>query len=201
MRILRPLLLVSVLFLAVACASLRSSGDPRTTDAIRSMDTGEGNCTTWAVGPSKWITAAHCFAPTPATIDGIIVEWITIDPVTDLALIGGPPSTRHLRIASRTPRIGQRVQSYGYGLNRPLLLILSGDIISLSAGFFLERPREMILSSNGMPGMSGGPILQRGRVVGIVTGGGNPGGFSQNIGTGVSWSTLAAFIRRTGAAR
>lgn len=191
------LTLALALPLAVGCATFR----PATlVGAIRPL-TGDagGSCTAWAIGPRKWITAAHCIGHV-TTLDGVTVEWLASDRAHDIALLRGPVSARLLTLATSEPVLGDVLYVFGYGLGRPTLLVLPGSYIAAESEFFVNHRTEMLIGiANGMPGMSGGPILWKGKVISAVTGGGTPTSPAHALGTGVPWKALRAFVARTGA--
>lgn len=182
--------------LASACVTFSPS---RAVDSILPMQSDAGGyCTVWAVTNNRWVTAKHCFTedPGPWRIVGVSANVIALDPDADLAIVSGPWGSP-LSIAPEPPRRGDTVTTWGYGMSTKTLLVFTALVISPDADFFSNSPHEFIIGgANGMPGMSGGPILYRGKVVSLITGGGPAPSHAHLVGSGVSYQALAAFVRR-----
>lgn len=176
---------------ALACASW-----PAHSGAVAEFGTTEGTCTAWAVGQEQWLTAYHCTIHGDGWIRGTEARRLAGDEAVDVALVTGPVS-RTMRVASRAPAVGAKLTAYGYGLGRGVLLMLDGRLAADHSSFFGTTRDDLVYTqANGMPGMSGGPILSGGRVVSMVTGGGLPATFANQVGRGVPWSDLAKFVAR-----
>jgi hypothetical protein len=104
---------------------------------------------------------------------------------------------RPISVASAEPPLGATILVFGYGMNRPDLLWFSGVVVAQASKFFdsSDEPQMLISGANGMPGMSGGPVTYRGRVVSQVSGGGLATSPTHLVGSGVSWGALSAFVR------
>jgi hypothetical protein len=191
----RPLVLIAAL-LASACATFSPS---RAADSILPMQSDAGGyCTVWAVTPNRWVTAKHCFAedPGPWRIVGVIAHVIAVDPEADIAIVTGPWGSP-LAIAAEPPARGEMVTTWGYGLSTKTLLVFKAVVISPDADYFTGASHEFIVGgANGMPGMSGGPMLYKGRVVSVITGGGPAPSHAHLVGSGVSYNALVAFVKR-----
>jgi S1-C subfamily serine protease len=150
-----------------------------------------GSCTAFSVNetPGRWITAAHCAAG-DVTVGSLVFRPLEIDAEHDLALLETPHGLPPLLLGPQ-PVIGDSTLSVGYPLHAEKLV----GVPSLYQGVFRMWPEDTIpfaiFSGNSMPGMSGGPILDRqGRVVSVVLGGGNPAQAYQNVGFGVPYAAL-----------
>jgi len=178
------------LVLAVACVTLTPE---RAAPSIRQLETQAGLCTAWAVGKARWISAGHCVALGGGVIGDTPAAVLAVGPA-DISLLSGPDAPA-LIVATEPPPMGATVETYGYG-NHPVLLLFRGVVMQNAAVFFADDDVQMLIGgANGMPGMSGGPILYRGHVVSIVTGGGVAQGPAHLIGTGVPWESLVAFVQ------
>jgi len=180
------------LVLAVACVTLTPE---RTAPSIRSLTTEAGVCTAWSAGKAQWITAGHCVALGGGSIDTTRANVLAVDS-HDVALVSGPVAPA-LSVAKTAPPIGATVDTYGYAAGTSVLLLFRGTVMQNSAILFSnDQSAEMLIGgANGMPGMSGGPILYRGAVVSVITGGGTATSPAHLIGGGVPWDALAAFVQ------
>lgn len=162
-----------------------------------------GSCTAWCVAPMKWMTAKHCFVldAGPWRIVGVTANIIALDPDADLAMVTGPWG-EPLDMASVPPNVGETVTTWGYGMSTKTLLLFKADVIAADADFFTNSPHEFIVGgANGMPGMSGGPILYKGKVVSQISGGGPAPSHAHLVGSGVAFYALAEFVKRHTRAR
>ena len=195
----RALTAAATLALA-ACASFAPA---RAAQSIAPMESAAGaSCTAWAIAPSRWMTAKHCFTMGGVdgwAIGGTAVGVIAQDPASDSALVSGPPGTP-LSLSPTEPPLGAPVSTFGYGLGKRTLLIFPA-VVSAQADPWFADPEMILTGANGMPGMSGGPVLWRGRVVGQVSGGGGPTHVAHLVGSAVPWAALRAFARVQGVGR
>jgi hypothetical protein len=178
----------------VACATFSLDTGSH---SIQQMKSPEGICTAWAVGKHRWLTARHCMEMASGwTIAGVAADPIAADPFHDIALVSGPEGAVIL-IAEEPPPIGATVQTLGYGLGQADLLSFPAIVLAYESPFFRPSLPELLVSgANGMPGMSGGPILYRGRAVSMITGGGPATSAAHLLGTGVPWVHLSAFTQK-----
>lgn len=191
MRILAAFAVV----VSVACATFSADRMPSSIQPMQHAD--GGTCTAWSAGPGLWVSAGHCAADakTDWTIGGAKASLIAIGAHADLSLFSGPIAPV-LSVASHEPPVGATITAYGYGMGKRDLLLLRGMVVSNASQFFDGDPPDMLFSgANGLPGISGGPVLYRGRVVSIITKGGTASSPTQLIGGGVTWADLSAFTR------
>ncbi len=187
----RRVLVVWMLCLLAACATLSPTS---VLPSIQRVHNAHGGvCTAWAVRPTQWVTAAHCTQFPLVWDDGRPAALLDIDTVADLALLDGP-AARPLPLSAAHPQFGDPVTVYGYGMGRAMVLL--AGIYNGTGPFFTSLDEFLIGGNSGMPGMSGGPILARGRVVSIITGGGVPTGPTHMMGTGVPLTALRTFVAR-----
>lgn len=180
--------------LAIACATF-SLTDAH--DSVRQLRSADGVCTAWAIAPGRWLTAKHCLEIAQGwTIGGHEAAPLALDPQFDIALLTGPRGSAFLQVAETAPPLGVTVQTLGYGLGKDSLLSFPATVIDQESMFFGRPLGEFLVAgANGMPGMSGGPILYRGKVVSLITGGGPAASPAHLLGTGVTWASLRAFTR------
>lgn len=181
--------------LAIACATFSLD---RGAESILPMQAAEGGtCTAFAVAPERWITATHCLVLADDwMIGGVKSEALAADSHHDIALVSGPVG-RALQIAAEPPPIGATVRMWGYGMGQKDLLFFSVNVMTLESDFFKHTAAQMLVTgSNGIPGMSGGPIMYQGKVVSVQTGGGFSASPAHQIGTGASWAALSAFAKK-----
>lgn len=193
MRILAALTLSLALS---ACATFPRALTP---DSIQLLVGENGTCTAWAVAPFTFVTAKHCFIMGGTdgwSIGGTPVRVLALSPNHDIALLTGPGGASPLRVAPKAPPIGAPVMTYGYG-STPLLLLFPAVVISPSAQYFDGEvsPEFIVGGANGRGGMSGGPILWRGFVVSMVTGGGQATHANHLVGAGVAYPALRDFVQ------
>ena len=184
------------LALSFACTSFTHT---RMRDSIRVLQNDNGGCTAWSAGHGLWITAKHCTVIGGVegwTIAGVPVIVRAVSPDSDLALFSGPVAPV-LPVASEAPPEGATVLSYGYGINQRLLLPFTALIASNASDFFDGNDEALMIltGANGMSGMSGGPVLYRGKVVGQISGGGLPTSMTHLVGSAVTWEDVRAFVR------
>ena len=193
---LRCVVLLCALSLA-ACASFPYS--PNDQNILPLHDNVDGFCTAWAVSPQRWITASHCIPP-DGNLEFFILDHrmtvVAFDDTVDLAMLSGGPSVRPLKVARHAPTIGDEVYVMGYGGTNPLLLFFKGNLLSNSVHYFEElNTTTVVVGATGMPGMSGGPLLVHGEVIGALVGGGHPAQFRQLMIAAVPWASLVKFIK------
>ena len=196
---MRTALVAAALTLA-ACATFTPAGAGRSIAVLE--NTAGATCTAWAIAPAKWLSAKHCFVMGGMegwTIAGTAAVPLALDPASDVALLSGPLGTP-LPLSPTEPPLGAQVTTYGYGLGKRTLLIFPTTVSAHADPWFAE-PELILTGANGMPGMSGGPVLWRGRVVGQVSGGGGPTHVAHLVGSAVPWQALREFARVQGVGR
>lgn len=190
----RTIIAAFVVLLTAACASL-----PLHT-MIRPTAVADGGfCTAWAVGPTEWVTASHCTNHGPMTIDGVATDVLLNDPEADLALLSGPAAPHWFKLG-KAPQWGDTVTVLGYShqFTGKALLRFEVKVVDPDNPFYNDQSHDLIWAgANGLPGLSGGAVLNRkGQAVSAVTGGGLPQTHAQLIGAGVTWERLRAFLAR-----
>jgi len=180
------------------------------TDIMQSvayLQTGEApaHCTAWSVGLGRWITEAHCVDADPLVINGQPVKVVKVDIGGDLALLDGPVVTP-LEVSKKEPvfegKDGRLVEATLYGwpgsYPSPRPFVYSGRLAALDVEQVGEKDQYdhhniNIFAAGAGGGMSGGPIVQDGKVVGMVEAGlalGWPNGGLASIGHATASQTV-----------
>ena len=137
--------------------------------AIKLIRCGTGSGTAWQATPTLLITAAHVTRHAPCTIDGIPVPVVHESEDLDFAAVSGSFG-KPLAYSCRPAVRGRTYFGIGYaaGIFRMDSRLIAKGRISMVLG----RPSltGMVDFQGGIiPGMSGGPIVDKaGRVVAIV---------------------------------
>jgi len=154
----------------------------------------DGTCTAFSVSDTgRFVTAAHCAQGTVA-IGDTQLYLIERDDVLDLALLqtnaGGLPALK----LGAVPKPGDDTLAVGYPANSPKPLLIP----TMYQGQFdawVDGGNFAIFAGNAIPGMSGGPIVNRsGEVISVILGGGNPAHPFQNVGFGVPYPALRKML-------
>jgi hypothetical protein len=155
----------------------------------------DGHCTAFSVNetPGRWVTAGHC-AQGDVRVGQLVFRPLAKDALNDLALLetdhGLPPL-----LLGAEPREGDPTMAIGYPASSESPMAVPSVYQGTFKAWSEDTHRFAIFVGNSMPGMSGGPILDRsGRVVSVVLGGGNPAQWSQNVGFGTPYQALRKMI-------
>jgi V8-like Glu-specific endopeptidase len=153
-----------------------------------------GQCSAFTVAPGKWVTASHCLNGGNYTLDrqpAALVEAEFGD--YGLAVLKSDLKRPVLKLGAK-PKRGEDVLQTGYGAGGPL--IFYEGVVVIPAITFDGAPLQFT-SAMGMPGMSGGAVINRkGQLVGVVIGAVRPTEVPTLIGYGTRWEDLAALVRR-----
>jgi hypothetical protein len=155
----------------------------------------EGQCSAFSIAPGKWVTASHCLNGGPYTLDRTHSASVTEaqDGGYGLAVLTSDLKRPGLKLGDK-PKRGEDVLQTGYGAGGPLLFF--EGVVVIPAITFDGAPLQFT-SALGMPGMSGGPIVNRkGRIVSVVIGAVKPTEVPTLIAYGTRWDDLAALMRR-----
>jgi hypothetical protein len=165
----------SKLLLALVAPAMLSSAplppdDPY--DAIKLVRCGRSFGTAFQVSADRMITAQHVTVNGPCSIDGAPVRTVKEDARLDVALIERRGSAV-LRVSCGRPRKGHKYRGIGYagGVYR-----MDSNLVG-TGRYFLNpfQPSMWGMSGfrgNAIPGMSGGPILNKaGDVVALINAG------------------------------
>lgn len=146
-------------------------------------------CSTWKARAAVFITAAHCLLPESTTeIAGTLGHVLRVDPDRDLAAIFAPLPAYTVLMLGTPPSVGATVEAYGYGYAvGPTMLVR--HVAHPSLRFQFGPQRWMVFDGSFVPGMSGGPIVDRhDRVVSVVQAG------LGTYGLGSPWESLRQFL-------
>lgn len=178
-------LIASVLALLLALSPISLSADEPKLGSIQRLfitagdDT--GSCTTFSIrehipgdkSRGYWLTAAHCTADGATyTIGGVLDMYVQrVDYTADLAILVGP-SAKALKWADRAPKAGETVELRGFAFGYSELLRTWGKVsLPYSVEYAPELwPENSVIHGTSAPGMSGGPILRKGKVIGVIQG-------------------------------
>lgn len=203
---MRRLLLALILVLLPAVAPAIPTGAiDNATLALTPIHSENIFCSAFAVRVRQYVTASHCLGDGElVTMKDTPTKVIKEDKVNDLALLEINEIRRPLAIGD-APKVGDEVTQVGYGITSkkafdkmrtPFLYFIPSTIIHLTIVPFNWDGDEMAFYGNGIGGMSGGPVVDKaGKVVSVVTGGGDPGNQLVNIGAGVSYDALKRFLK------
>lgn len=171
MRVILALALVLALGLTPSTPSLAT-----TMQSVAFFSQSDGHCTAWSARAGQWVSAAHCVkSGTDWKISGEAVELIKLDKKMDLVLLRGP-IVMPLEIAETDAPLGEQINLIGwparYYAKKPLVLtgfVAAVGIETNEIDTGLEIYHDLNIDhEGGGPGMSGGPIVYRGKVVGVI---------------------------------
>jgi V8-like Glu-specific endopeptidase len=169
---------------------------------------GEGRTTCTAVAISREIalTAAHCIPEDKASRDNLFIDEQRVSvplEITDLDENGIVPLRADreafvpIALAPK-PKVGDSLLVIGYGMNAPVPLFFSGELIvhEMTAPGE-DAPYFLFTSMSGMVGMSGGPVVDtRGRLVSIHLGGFDSAGPLRNVGYSAAYELVKTTVEK-----
>lgn len=171
------------------------------TPSLARLTAGETEqCTAFSIRkrPARWVTMSHCLPTDETPI--LLNETIRVTKVllqqpgdTGLAIletaVGAPP----LRLGD-PPRSGDTMLQIGYGGGSPRPIFYEGLVTQPMMP--MEIGVMQTSSALGMPGMSGGPILdRRRRVIGVVSGAAQPTPIPVFVSFSPRYEVVAAAIK------
>ncbi len=157
---------------------------------IHMPDGREGTCTGFVIAPGVVMTAKHCTEDGPVTADDKPTVLVAQDALYDLALLATDTGSRPaLSLRASGLLRGEHVTAIGYAGGQGFLAQMPGSVMLLRARVENDIAPCVIMSYIGIPGMSGGPIIDaRGYVVSVVSRG------ITGIACGMSPELLHAFL-------
>lgn len=211
---------LATLLLSILCVAMPKGAPSGALPAIvRLWDATRPICTTFAIGPHSFMTAAHCVleydeeapddtpgvpgfrtlhTPTGEAMKADIIKW---DERLDLAVLQvvAAEVEAPLHFSSDSPSVGDAVQLVGFprmwvrpgGLpitftDRVAALHVQTDCYGPISS---STPYQTLLQGSGAPGNSGSPVLEGGRVVGLLQ-----CGFPQAIEAAAPWDVLLRWL-------
>lgn len=123
----------------------------------------ESTGTAYKVSETGYITANHVVDTPGCKVGGVLITDVKQDTKADFASFQGPASKATIPVSCKGFAKGQTYVAVGHGLGLPFKMQMPW----LSTDFVLEGFTAFI--GEGLPGMSGGPVLNRkGEAVGSV---------------------------------
>jgi S1-C subfamily serine protease len=196
--LLALLLFVWVTLVALFAPDVRAAHDRHVADyaqnsvvhlTIELEDGREGACTGFVIQPNIVMTAFHCVENATLTADGHKASVVAINPLYDLALLTTNTGDRPaLVLRDSGLRRGEHLTAIGYA-GGTVLAQMPGTVMLLRERVEPDLAPCIIASYLGIPGMSGGPVIDaRGYLVSVVSRG------ITGISCGMSPELLHAFL-------
>lgn len=188
--------------LALACVVGTGAGWPveRLAPNIHKFTGPKMQCTAFLISVKRkhWLTASHCvvgdgphyITSRPATV---VMDERTETGIAVLETASVPPDAKGLTLGTE-PKRGDAVLHLGFGGDAPTVIMFDGLFIHRHLP--LNETALQFNSAQGMPGMSGGPIVNRkGHVVGMVVGGFQPTAVPTLMSFSPTYEALAKIMR------
>jgi hypothetical protein len=185
-------------YLYVAAVSLTLTANwpiDKIEPSLAKLLTGNGQCSAFSIAPGKWVTASHCMDGGPYSLNKTHIATVTeVQPgMYGLAVLTSDLKRPGLKLADK-PKRGEDILQTGYGGGGPL--IFYEGVVVIPTITFDGAPLQFT-SALGMPGMSGGAIVNRkGRIVSVVIGAVKPTEVPTLIAYGTRWEDLRDLFRR-----
>jgi uncharacterized membrane protein required for colicin V production len=136
----------------------------------------ESEGTAFYVAPNEVLTNAHVVAGhTSFTVNGQRAQVVFYDPENDLAVLRVPTQSQTpLQFASVLPPSNTKIQVFGFpldGTRTRAIGYVEGELKGQGRNIYNQRvvaKTVLALEVNINPGNSGSPVLDNGRVVGII---------------------------------
>lgn len=131
--------------------------------AITTVSCGQAVGTAFHIGGGRYITAAHVVNNGECTIAGLPAPKVAVIPELDFAEVGGPVDRPKFDISCDGFGAGKEYLAIGYALGK-----LRVTLPLLNSAFGKDGNNSMFVGGDMIPGMSGGPMIDRAyRVSGI----------------------------------
>jgi hypothetical protein len=131
--------------------------------AIVQVSCEDGKGTAFKITQDKYVTAKHVVVKGGCSVNGAPLTNIDLRDSKDIATFTGPFSQSWMPVSCKGFEPSKTYVATGYGLGLPQKMHMPW----ISTEYVLEGYRTFI--GEGIPGMSGGPVINRnGEVVGIV---------------------------------
>jgi hypothetical protein len=163
--------------------------------SMAKLHTGNGQCSAFSIAPGKWVTASHCLDGGPYLLERVHPATLTEAEfgMYGLAVLTSDLKRPALRLGDK-PKRGEDILQTGYGGGGPLIAFAG---VALLSDVAFDGAVLQFTSALGMPGMSGGPVVNRkGRVVSVVIGAVQPTPVPTLIGYGSRWEDVRTLLER-----
>lgn len=149
----------------------RSAADVAQNSVLRLRMDDDATCTAFVIRESRILTANHCtHDATSFMADGKPATIISQDEFFDLALLKVETTRPALRLRTTAMYRGDHVTALGYGGGRDFILQMPGVYAMPSIVMDDTFAPCDVFSYQGIPGMSGGPVVDdEGRLVSVVS--------------------------------
>lgn len=188
--------LVGTLLLLIVSTPVGATKYP-TSDMIAAISIPGGSCSAFSVHPAgTYFTAAHCLHG-GAELDGRSVTILLIDDQTDLGVFKAKGRTAFL--LGKAPKVGSVAYLAGYGAIPGVLIQWQGLVFATAVSPAEGIPPVLLIGTAVSPGMSGGPMINKdGKVISVISGGGDVTGTLRNLTGGVPYFAVEQAWRRYG---
>ena len=126
-------------------------------------------CSSFSINKAKgyWATANHCAAESQTVAKGMAIVYVLQDPKADIAVYQANHAEA-LHIARDNPQVGDDVVMIGYPYGSLDPVPFFGRVSGLGVRLTNDMTHDLF-NILGLPGNSGGPIIDNsGRVVGLA---------------------------------
>lgn len=155
----------SALLLAVLLIPSSAQAEPYSPDraSIVQVLCSNGAGTAFKVSEDKYVTAKHVVTADDCRVNGELITDVDRSDPEDFASFKGPKSKHRLHVSCNGYFTQRTYMAIGYGFGWPVTM----NMPWISTDIAIDGYQSFI--GEGIPGMSGGPVINRsGEVVGIV---------------------------------
>ena len=161
---LKYLLVVSLFLLSGNSTALATEPYAINEKAIVKVACREGIGTAFKITQDKYVTAKHVAEMTECTVGGQPLKNLDTTSTKDIAIFTGPHSPSWAKVSCKGFEENKTYLAVGYGLGFAVTM----NNPWISTDLVLDQYNTFV--GDGLPGMSGGPIVNRkGEVTGVIT--------------------------------